>query len=369
MCTHALVRGCAAAWQVISRLLKANASVRTTFDQSKVAPLIQLLNAGSPAGQQQAACALAEVALVPANRKAIEDAQGIEALVGLLSSSVVGTSETAARVLGNLGGADNQAEGGGDPASAERRQHILRAGGIKQLAGMLSAVSLGSAVIARKMWELIAKVIGANPNEEKGGQQAEAQLLGVQEVAACAIADLTKSDAPMQRAIIDEGCLPMMLTLMKSGSQVAQEHAARAILHLCDLPENQAMVIEGGAIAELVLLSRQGSAAAQAMAAAIISTLAKDADDERRSGIVAAGGLPPLIGLVSTGNPMAKAQAASALWHLSVDQENRDAITKAGGIPTLAQLLDDGTAASHEIAIATLKRWAPRTARRGLCTV
>ena len=254
-------------------------SVRTEFDQSKVTPLVRLLSSGSPAAQQQAACALAEVAHVTASRAVIVEAGGIEALVNLLTSSVVGTSETAARVLGNLAREDGTT--GGDAASAARRQHIVRAGGVKQLTAMLSAVSLGSAIVSRKMWELVAKVIGANPNEEMGNKQgskegsAIPQVIGVQEQAAATLADLARNDAPMQRAIIDEEGLMLLLSLVKSGSQVAQEHAARAIWHLSENPENQTLVIEGGAIGELVVLSRQGSKDAQAMAAAIISELAK----------------------------------------------------------------------------------------------
>ena len=88
---------------VISRLLKSNASVSTTVaDVGGVVPLVRLLRDGSPAGQQQAACAVAEVGLVPENRDVIAEAGGIMALVSLLSSSVVGTPETAARALANL---------------------------------------------------------------------------------------------------------------------------------------------------------------------------------------------------------------------------------------------------------------------------
>ena len=70
---------------------------------------MRLLQSGSPPGQQQAACALVEVAVVPRNRGVIAEAGGIDAMVGLLTSSVVGTPETAARALANLA-----KEGGGD---------------------------------------------------------------------------------------------------------------------------------------------------------------------------------------------------------------------------------------------------------------
>ena len=60
-------------------------------------------------------------------------------------------------------------------------------------------------------------------------------------------------------------------------SQVAQEHATRAIWHLCAVPENQKLVVESGAIASIFTLCKSGSAAAQGHAAAVISELAKGA--------------------------------------------------------------------------------------------
>ena len=111
---------------------------------------------------------------VPENRAIIAEAKGIDALVLLLTSNVVGTSETAARALANLAkdapakdgdGTKPVDEGGAEaekpstPAEgAARRQQIAAAGGIKQLIAMLSAVSLSSSIIARKMWELVSKV-------------------------------------------------------------------------------------------------------------------------------------------------------------------------------------------------------------------
>ena len=43
----------------------------------------------------------------------------------------------------------------------------------------------------------------------------------MQEQAAATLADLAKNDASMQSAIIDEGGLPLMLSLLSNGSQVA----------------------------------------------------------------------------------------------------------------------------------------------------
>ena len=63
---------------------------------------VHLLRDGSPARQQQAVCAIAEVGLLPENRPLIAEANGIPSLSALLTLGVVGTPETAARALANL---------------------------------------------------------------------------------------------------------------------------------------------------------------------------------------------------------------------------------------------------------------------------
>ena len=246
----------------------------------------------------------------------------------------------------------------------------------------------------------------------------------------------------MQGAIIGHRGVPPLLLLMRNGSPEAQEHACRAVWHLCEDIDNQGVVVDCGAIAELVMLSRVGDAKAQELAAAVISDLAKGAIAQReremnkagklfgkrevrplfdrwkahtefksrppRAGggegggggggeeraaagdpaaevaaggapgapgaaavapaaegpkdrleaIAEAGGIVPLVGLVTNGNLMSKERAASALWHLSTDPSNQVAVAKAGGIPPLVQLLDDGTEQAHKHAADALDRLA-----------
>jgi len=420
---------------VILRLLKApdravctQVSTMVT-EQGGVLALVKLLCNGSPAGQQQATCVIAEIAQSPGSRAAIATAGGIEALVGLLTSNVVGTAEMSARALANLARDSTSAvtsaaqsaapsaapsapaaavaEEGGEsvaPVGAEgaepprwrrsvstelrimaaegaaRREQIAASGGIKQLIVMLSAVSLSSSIIGRKMWELVSKVIGATPapesGEAKGGGAKKAggvddEVMGVQEQAAGALGDVACGDSAMQRLIVEGGGVPPLLALLRSSSTVSQANAARAIWHLCSSVEHQARIVDSNAIPELVQLSRTGSAAAQGFAAAVISELAKGAiierekqqllpDDEkptdRLSVIAQAGGITPLVGLLSTGDAAGKEMAASALLHLCVDAANRDAVARAGGIPPLVQLLDDSAPQAHAPSMAALAR-------------
>ena len=103
---------------VIARLSRSNPNVALTVAEAGgIAPLVNLVRNGSTAAQQQAAGALAEVGLAPANRDAIAEAGGIEPLVKLLTSRVVGSAETAARALAHLArdARDTPDDGGAPP--------------------------------------------------------------------------------------------------------------------------------------------------------------------------------------------------------------------------------------------------------------
>ena len=70
------------------------------------------------------------------------------------------------------------------------------------------------------------------------------------------------------------GGVPPLLAFTRMGSQLGQEHAARAIWHLAALTESQGELVGCGAIPDLVQLLKTGSPKAQEMAAAGMSDLA-----------------------------------------------------------------------------------------------
>ena len=518
---------------VIARLSKRNSTVSLAIaDAGGILPLVRLIrDDASAVAQLQAAAAIAEVAHVPAVRDSIAEAGGIEPLVKCLASTVPGTPETAALALARMArdAIESGDDGGGEPdeppknppekPGAQRRAAIKQAGGVKRLVQMLEDRSFPG--IAQRMWKMVAGVMGiVSGADAEGAASKEHNNIGVQEQVAATICDLTYGDVVMQDTVIEQGGIPPLLQILRTGTQLGQEYAARVIWHLCASVHNQGTVVDEGTIVELVALSRTGSEGAQELAAAVISDLARGAivererkqqaedaakaaagvgttmqedeevpteedaphaallaalidnsmkmrvidvfrkldkdrsgsvdkkefveglielgvsDDvagglaslfdeidanrdgqicykelnkhlrggkaislakelrdgamgeietqsknasplkenvaesspskaepeaadgsdmplpvaikgDRLSAIAAAGGIYPLVGLVTVGSLMGKERAAGALWHLSVDGVNRVIIAKAGGIAPLVQLLDDGTLQAH----------------------
>ena len=443
---------------IMVRLARVNREVSSIIaDKGGIPPLVKLLSKGSPGAQQQAAAALAELAMVSQNRDAIANAGGIREIIRLLESPTFGTPETAARALSHLALEDEDGSHPSDdescskvdgsskndpkarraataealtskpkPAARERqeasadgkeargasarRMMIKTFGGVKRLISMLDSSNLAGKQVT------MPKSIGLADAKKKPGVDeketiTEALKIGMQEQASAAIADLAHQDAAMQDAVIDTGAVPSLLNFIRSGGQIGQEHAARAIQNLSMQIENQNAIVECGTIPELVQLIKSGSVRAQEVAAAGLSELANGAIKEARapssagpssapaarvakaseslggrphagasaassagptfantsesersaheSGagsierlvmIAEAGGIPPLVVMLSSSNAQSRENAAGALMHLANEPSNVAGIAKANGLSPLVTILDDGTPRAHEHA-------------------
>jgi len=305
--------------------------------------------------------------------------------------------------------------------AAERRAQIYMMGGIKRLISMLDGSNLTGGVKvkgwvppttpARKDPIADAKEKGAPSTKGKDMKDAEAgPKVGMSEQAAIALADIAYNNADMQDAIIEAGAVPALLAFIRIGSQLGQEHAARAIWHLAALFEVHVIIIEAGAIPDLVQLLKLGSPKAQEMAAAALSDLAfgafkvrqaaeqqkekdraaraelaalraldralnftadgqddNDEDDDEESNdrltsIAEAGAIPPLVALLSSGTTQARENAAGALWHMAIDRPIQLAIAKCSGISPMVAIIDDGTEQAQKNAANALARLATKNA-------
>ena len=399
------VEGQEIAVATISRISHASASLAlSALNEGAMGPLVRLLTHGSAAAQLQAALAIANISGVTTARDAIAESGGILALVALLNGSQPIAAETAALAISNLSASSDEqhATFKTDLASVEdattstnadkraaRRKMIVDANGISKLVQMLHASDKGTPSRRRTSVTDAVKVERSSDEPPSGStrmistdETAEYEAafedapaapaamdpgarhdathtyrggvprevipsIGIACRAASTLSDLAEGDQTMQEAIVAAGGVRHLLQLLRDGNPLAQEHATRAILQLCDSTSTQRIVVECGAIAELVALSKSGTVKAQELAAGVISALAKTSTAEpgqqpsaHIGAIVEAGGIVPLIGMLTTGNVSSKERAASALHHLSVDVTNQAAITRAGGIPPLVALLE-----------------------------
>ena len=169
---------------------------------------------------------------------------------------------------------------------AMRRALIKQAGGVRKLIGLIDPNLPKEDEVPRvakagnMLWKLTSSVVATVGDDLARSDEVGSQKIidvGVQTAAASALSDLAKGDEDMQDAIIQQGGVPPLLSLVRSGGAQAQEHAARAIWHLATSTDNQDIIVENGSIPELVVLIREGSTAAQEVGAAVLSELAHGA--------------------------------------------------------------------------------------------
>ena len=136
--------------------------------------------------------------------------------------------------------------------------------------------------------------------------------------AAGALMNLARGHAETQAAVVAEGALPDLVSLLATGSPEAQEEAAGALLHVmlrpaemvAGAPQHQRQVAEAGVVLPLVMLLSFGTPAAREQAAAALGQLASGHAANRRA-VLDAQAVPALLEMVRGGAAAAGAQAGA----------------------------------------------------------
>jgi len=158
----------------------------------------------------------------------------------------------------------------------------------------------------------------------------------------------TGADAP---APSKDEPLQRLVEQVRSGSA----DAAGALADMRDDASRVAIARAGGIVPLVALLTAQDPAAG-AEAARALQSLALNA--ENRVVIAQAGAIVPLVTLVQSGTDGQKEHAARALGSLAFNDENQVLIAQAGAIAPLVTLVQSGTAGQKEQAAGALRNLA-----------
>ena len=158
----------------------------------------------------------------------------------------------------------------------------------------------------------------------------------------------TGADAP---APSKDERLQRLVEQVRSGSA----DAAGALADMTD-DESRVAIARAGGIVPLVALLTAQDPAAGAEAARALRSLATNA--ENKVLIVQAGAIAPLVTLVQSGTDGQKEQAAGALRNLAFNAENQILIAQAGAIAPLVTLVQSGTDGQKEYAAGALANLA-----------
>ena len=281
----------------------------TTQDRSKapglvkagaIEPLVALLTEGTETNKMAAAASRAGIAArYAAHQQQIVQAGGVKPIVKLLQGSP-GTQEQAIHALAAVS------------EDVTHQQAIIKTGALKHVVKLL-----------------------------EGGKGHS------KEHAASATANLTTFNPEAQATAVELGALPLLLRLLQSGKELAQVQAARALSKLAhsstwvaNQPVQEAFQDLDG-IAPLLTLLNARNIEATVQAAAAVAELARD-NVETQDDVARAGGIAPLLALISKQppTPAAQSNAANALAQLAkFNRENQDSMARMEAIPSLSLLL------------------------------
>ena len=322
-----------------------------------IAPLCTNVRDGSPETKERSASALWALATDNAPNKAtIAKLGGIEPLVSLLVGGGSDKSQSCASgALSSLSAKHSENR----VAIAKRLVGLLGSRVAERAVRVLSAISdmcfenVANQIAIAKASGISALVTWMSGGLDKFSFSAEAQR-----EAARAVLSVASNNPTTQVLVAKMGGIPVLIELVSKSQQETQEHAARALWHLCGNNESKVLIAESGGIKPLVSMLSVDDSHAQELAAVVISRLSRK-NATVSLAIAQAGGILPLIKLIRSGaSEVAQLQAAAAIGEVAAVPDTRDSIAESDGIEPLVRCLSSPVAGLPEMAALALARLA-----------
>lgn len=179
--------------------------------------------------------------------------------------------------------------------------------------------------------------------------------------AAYAIWNLCVGHTTNSTQVVKCGGVPLLVNLLTSDSDIAQENAAGALMHITMTEQARTPLVKAKAIPALCkLLLPSSEAEVSTQAAGALLNIASDSAQYARM-IVQEDAVGPLIKLLKDGPSLASEYAAGALMNiLKATSDVPEEAAKLGAIPALATLLSKGLGQSEALgALANLASASP----------
>ena len=295
--------------------------------------LVELLRGNSGVVQSEVMSTLATLAQHDYNRGQIIETGAIGRLAQLLKSSMKEVHLSAARVLCHL--------------SREPNTQALFEGALPSLTRLLksSSVDVQRAAVST-LSNIAIDANGMAAVAAAGAVPPIVHLLNskaaiVQEEAATALKNLGNVVAN-QASIAAAGAIPPLVLMLKSRSEAVQTAAAAALCNLTFSPAVQARVVSAGAVTPLAHLLKSRSAAVQGVAVRALSNLSHHPNSAAQ--ISAAGAIDSLVPHLEAASPAALHDVVLIiLGNLTVVAACRAQLVAAGVVPHLVRLLSSGS--------------------------
>ncbi|GER44469.1 ARM repeat superfamily protein [Striga asiatica] len=148
------------------------------------------------------------------------------------------------------------------------------------------------------------------------------------------------------------GAISALVDLLEKGSSRGKKDAATALFNLCIYHGNKGRAVRAGIINGLMKMLTGSGMVDEALA--LLSVLV--GHPEAKTGIRKANMMPVLVGLVKTGLPRGKENAAAVLFCLCKrDSANLACLSGLGGMVALMELAENGTERAKRKALSLLE--------------
>ena len=178
---------------------------------------------------------------------------------------------------------------------------------------------------------VIKGLVGVLEGRNTSAQLKASEALGI----------LSQHSTGNRQALAQAGAIEPLVALLGHGhscdSNTPPERAAAVLADLARLSDVKERIASAGGLGPLVAMLSSGSEDAQTHAAAALHHLATAASN--KPVIIELGAVRPLIELLVNGTESAKSNSAGTLWHLATSAESKTAIVMEGGTLPLIELL------------------------------
>ena len=336
----------------LDAIASGNGETSVMIAETGVVGYLQPMLDGSRAPEVQCAAIGLLATLAEVNKPSVNEAIGgegiIPALIPLLGSERSGTQEVAAKALWRISQSD------------ENQLTVAHEGGIPPLVALLETAPEATQIYAAAAVEALARNSVENQNALIKARVVphlvallSSNRAAAQDHAVGALLCLASEDG--SRA--SEAVARRLVTVLDAKHASSQSKAASALAELaCRSVATRTAIMKAGAIPSLVRLlgdgSRAGDGTPQQLAALVLTDLARS--DDSHDVIASAGGIAPLVAMLSSKSERAQTSAASVLWNLSSSETIRAGIVAGGGIAKLVVLLSTGCEEAQRHATAAL---------------
>ncbi|KZV31243.1 U-box domain-containing protein 38-like [Dorcoceras hygrometricum] len=163
------------------------------------------------------------------------------------------------------------------------------------------------------------------------------------------VRETTKTDEESRATLCTDKLLSALKLALISPFATLKTNAAATLVNLSIEKRNKIKIVRAGIVPLLIDVLRNGSDESKEHAAGAIFSLA--IENENRTTIGVLGALQPLMHAIRSGSQRCRLDSASALYHLTLVQTNIVKIVKLGAVGVLLGLLKDPELAARVILV------------------